>query len=156
MGNRFEDNDREGMRDRKRRGWGMGLYRNRARGWLGGVCAGLADHWDVATWIVRLGALALLIFTGSIAFWAYLAGWFLLAPKPTRWDDSATQYEVAMEYDENAHTYRKRKVFTYSEAPSERLRKARARLDAALQRVETMERYVTSRRYDLNREFSKL
>jgi len=47
-------------------------------------------------------------------------------------------------------------VFKYSDAPTQRLRKARERLDRALARVESMERYVTSRRYDLNREFSKL
>jgi len=36
------------------------------------------------------------------------------------------------------------------------LGKAQERLNEALERVESMERYVTSRRYDLNREFSKL
>lgn len=156
MSRRMNRKHKEPLGTRKRRGWGMGLYRNRSQGWLGGVCAGLADHWDVANWIVRLAAIALLIFTGSIAFWAYLLGWFLLAPRPTRWDGDDDDVVVAMEYDENSHSYRKRKVFTYSEAPSERLRKARARLDQALARVETVERYVTSRRYDLNREFSKL
>jgi phage shock protein C len=133
----------------------MDLYRNRSAGWIGGVCAGLADHWGVATWMVRLGATAMLIFTGSLAFWAYVAAWFLMAPRPSQWDQSA-DIEVTMEYDEDRHTYRKRTVFHYPDAPSDRLRKAQERLNEALGRVESMERYVTSRRYDLNREFSRL
>ena len=39
---------------------------------------------------------------------------------------------------------------------SVRLQRARERLDAALRRVEDMESYVTSRRYNLNKEFSRL
>ena len=38
----------------------------------------------------------------------------------------------------------------------ERLQRARERLDAAVRRVEGMESYVTSRQYNLNKEFSKL
>ena len=41
----------------RRRGWGMGLYRNRSEGWISGVCRGCA-HWDVPNWVVRLAAVA--------------------------------------------------------------------------------------------------
>ena len=61
-----------------------------------------------------------------------------------------------MEYDERHHDYRPRKVFRYSDSSSVRLQCARDRLDAALHRVENMESYVTSRQYELNKEFSKL
>lgn len=151
---RKDRRDKRGSR--RQRGWGMDLYRNRAKGWIAGVCAGLADHWGVATWMVRLGVIALLIFTGTLAFWGYVIGWVLMAPRPNRWDESEGDAEVEVEYDEDLGTYRKRTVFHYSDAPTERLRKASARMDQALSRVEAMERYVTSRRYDLNREFSKL
>ena len=63
---------------------------------------------------------------------------------------------VEMEYDERHHGYRPRKMFRYGESPSVRLQRARERLDAALERVEDMETYVTSRQYELNNEFSKL
>mgnify|MGYP003565251275 CR=1 FL=1 len=146
--------------ERRARGWGMGLYRNRSEGWIAGVCAGLGDHWDVPNWMVRLGMIALFIFTGgSIAFWGYIAAWIMLGARPSRWDDareSAAGADVEMEYDEDIHTYRPKTVFRYSGSPTERLGKARRRLDEALARVEAMERYVTSRQYDLNREFSKL
>jgi len=152
------------LRSRRRTGWGMNLYRNTREGKIAGVAAGLADHWDIAPWVVRLMWVAAFLFTGSLALWAYLAAWILLAPRPTRhWEDGAYRYEpeyedpeVEMEYDERYHDYRPRKVFRYSESSSVRLQRARERLDSALHRVEDMESYVTSRRYNLNKEFSKL
>ena len=147
---------RDSFGRRRKRGWGMDLYRNRSEGFIGGVCAGLADHWGVATWMVRLAAIALLLFTGSLAFWGYIVAWIVLSPRPTRWEDGASDVEVEMEYDEDRHTYRKKTVFHYPDSPTDRVRKAQQRLDEALGRVQSMERYVTSRRYDLNREFSKL
>ena len=141
----------------RKRGWGMGLYRNRSEGWIGGVCAGLAAHWDVPNWVVRLAALALLMFTGTLAFWIYVLAWFAIAPKASRWSDlPEEEVDIEMEYDEDSHAYRRKTVFRYTDAPGERLRKAQDRMASAMKRVEAMERYVTSRQYDLNREFSKL
>ena len=147
---------RDSFGKRRKRGWGMDLYRNPSESLIGGVCAGLADHWGVATWMVRLAAVALLLFTGSLAFWGYIIAWMVLSPRPTRWEHDSEDTEVTMEYDEDLHTYRKRTVFRYPDSPTDRVRKAQQRLDEALGRVESVERYVTSRRYNLNREFSKL
>ena len=99
----------------RRRGWGMGLYRNRSEGWIGGVCAGLAAHWDVPNWVVRLAAVALLMFTGSLAFWLYVIAWVAIAPKASRWSElPEEEVEVEMEYDEDRHTYRRKTVFRYT------------------------------------------
>ena len=152
------------FRTRKSAGWGMNLYRNTREGKIAGVCAGLADHWDVAHWVVRLLWVGAFLFTGTLALWAYIGAWILLAPRPLRRADDRDPYaqesfeeaEVEMEYDERYHDYRPRKVFRYSESSSVRLKRARERLDAALRRVEDVESYVTSRQYNLNKEFSKL
>jgi len=156
------------FQSRRRGGWGYNLYRNTRQGKVAGVAAGLADYWDVAPWVVRLLWVALFLFTGTLALWLYLGAWLLLAPRPTRQAtdaggggdlDAEPEYEeaeVAMEYDERRHHYRPRKVFRYSDSSSVRLQRARERLDAALQRVEDMESYVTSRQYRLNKEFSRL
>jgi len=149
---------------RKSAGWGMNLYRNTREGKIAGVCAGLADHWDIAHWVVRLLWVGAFIFTGTLALWAYIGAWILLAPRPSRrssddaprFEEAYEEPEVEMEYDERYHDYRPRKVFRYSEASGVRLKRARERLDAALRRVEDMESYVTSRQYNLNKEFSKL
>ena len=113
---------------------------------------------------MRLLWIAAFLFTGTLALWAYLAAWVLLAPRPVRRDAEGRYFsepvyedvEVEMEYDERRHHYRPRKVFRYSESTSVRLQRARERLDTALRRVEDMESYVTSRQFDLNKEFSKL
>jgi phage shock protein C len=155
----------------KRHGWGMGLYRNRRDGRICGVCAGLADYWDVADWVVRLLFIGAFIFTGTLALWAYVAGCLLLGSRPQDWRSARDDYQraaptaevdpeddygPAMEYDEERQDFRPRRFFRYSESASVRLSRARERLDAALERVESMERYVTSRRFKLNREFSRL
>ena len=156
--------ERSRFRSNKQGGWGMGLYRNTRDGKVAGVCAGLADHWDIAHWVMRLIWIGGFLFTGTLALWVYLGAWIMLAPRPTRrgsdgaFEDepSYEEVEVEMEYDERYHDYRPRKVFRYSESGSVRLERARERLDAALRRVEDMESYVTSRRYNLNKEFSQL
>ena len=145
-------------------GWGFNLYRNTREGRIGGVAAGLADYWDVAPWVVRLMWFGLFLFTGTLALWLYVAAWIMLAPRPRRRSEDGEytedleydDIEVEMEYDERRHHYRPRKVFRYSEGGAVRLDRARQRLDAALRRVEDMESYVTSRRYTLNKEFSRL
>ena len=149
---------------RRRHGWGMNIYRNPREDKIGGVCAGLADYWDVAPWVVRLGWIGAFLFTGTLAFWGYIGAWILMAPRPTRPLDEGRPgdeldyepVEVEMEYDERRHHYRPRRVFRYSESSSVRLQRARERLDAAVRRVEGVESYVTSRQYQLNKEFAKL
>ena len=142
----YRDNCHRGtsrFRSRRQAGWGMNLYRNTREGKIAGVAAGLADYWDVAPWVVRLLWIAAFLFTGSLALWAYLAAWILLAPRPTRRvEDGAYRFEpeyeeveVEMEYDERHHDYRPRKVFRYSDSSSVRLQRARERLDAALSRI---------------------
>ena len=125
----------------------------------------MADYWDIAHWVVRLMWVGLFLFTGTLALWLYVAAWVLLAPRPRRKggeggaaadDLEYEEVEVDMEYDERHHHYRPRKVFRYSDSSTVRLQRARERLDVALRRVEDMESYVTSRRYNLNKEFSRL
>ncbi len=156
-----------GIRRNKAHGWGMNLYRNTRRGRIAGVAAGLADNWDVAPWVVRLLWVGAFLFTGTLALWVYLGAWILLAPRPeeSRFgfgsqaeEESRVEpeVEVEMEYSEKHREYRPRKVFQYSEPTTERLNRARERLDAALDRVQAMESYVISRRYKLNKEFSRL
>ena len=80
-----------------------------------------------------------------------------IAPKASRWSElPEEEVEIEMEYDEDRHAFRRKTVFRYTDAPAERVRKAKERVAKAASRIEAMERYVTSRQYDLNREFSKL
>ncbi len=149
---------------RRKAGWGMNLYRNNRDSMIAGVASGLADHWDVAPWVVRLLWVGAFLFTGTLAIWGYVACWILMARRPSRpradgepgEELDYADADVEMEYVERHHDYRPRKVFRYSEPSNVRLQRARERLDAALARVEDMESYVTSRQYELNKEFSRL
>jgi phage shock protein C len=47
-------------------------------------------------------------------------------------------------------------MFKYSASTSARLRKASERIDNALSRVGAMEGYVTSKQYELNKEFTRM
>lgn len=136
--------------ERRRNGYGMNLYRNKKDAWLGGVCAGLADHFNIEHWVARLIAVGALMFFNSLAFFAYLAACVLLAKRPKK----ARRPETA--YDEAVHADRPRNLFRYPASPKERVQTARERLNEVLARVEKMERYVTSRRYNLDKEFSKI
>ena len=133
-----------------RRGWDMNLYRNTDSKKIAGVCAGLADHFAVAHWVVRLIAVAGLFFTGSLALFCYGLSWYLMAPRREEYA------EESVEYDEHRREFRPTNMFRYSEGAGPRLKTAQQNLQQSRDRVEQMERYVTSRQYQLNREFSKL
>ena len=149
---------------RRRRGWGYNLYRNTRDGKIAGVAAGLADYWDIEHWVARLLWIALFLFTGTLSFWLYVGAWIALAPRSSVQrmaseeveDADYEEVEIDTEYDEIRHQHRPRKVFRYAESAGVRLQRAQDRLDSALRRVEDMESYVTSRRYNLNKEFSRL
>lgn len=132
------------------RGFGMNLYRDTERKKLGGVCAGLADHFEIDPNIMRIIFIAALLFTGSVAFWLYVILWVALSPKG---EQSAP---IDYEYDEHEHCYRKRKLFRYRSSAAERLKTASERLKNISSRVERMERYVTSRKYNLKNKFADL
>lgn len=134
----------------RRRGWDLNLYRNVDDKMIAGVCAGLADHFDVAHWVVRLLFICGFLFTGTVAILVYIVAWIMLAPR------GRGETRDSMEYDEYRHEYRPRNVFRYGEDVSTRLRKAKERVEGSLRRIETMESYVTSRHYRLNKEFAGL
>ena len=140
----------------RRNGWGIGLYRHPSDGWFGGVCAGLAEYWEVPTWATRLSAAALFLFTGSIIFWFYIAAWMLISKRLSRWGGEVYEEQVIKDPDADRREYRRRFAFRYSEAPTARMAKAHDRLREAERKIGAMERYVTSSRYDLDTEVSKL
>jgi phage shock protein C len=141
------------MRQRARSGWDMNLYRNVREKKIAGVCAGIADHFDVAHWFIRIAFVCALLFTGTLAVFAYIAGWCLMAPQRPDYEE---EVEETVEYDARRHEYKPRKMFKYSEGVDTRMQRAKERLDAAVSRVEEMESYVTSRQYELNKEFAKI
>ncbi|HET6629466.1 MAG TPA: PspC domain-containing protein [Woeseiaceae bacterium] len=70
-----------------------GLYRDRENGWLFGVCAGIAEHFNVRTALVRLVAFAALLLFFWPAVIVYLAAALLFRAKPLTWSGSCREYE---------------------------------------------------------------
>ena len=58
------------------------LYRNKKKGWIGGVCAGIAEYLDIRPALVRFVALLSLFVFGGVTLWAYIACWIVLDKKP--------------------------------------------------------------------------
>jgi phage shock protein C len=57
------------------------LYRSREDAMIGGVCAGIAEYFNIDTSLVRL-ATVILIFPGGLSFWAYIIAWIIIPQKP--------------------------------------------------------------------------
>jgi phage shock protein C len=135
---------------RRRNGFGMGLYRNTRDRKVAGVCAGLADHLNVDHWVIRLAALGGFIFFNSLMFFAYLGAWIAMAPRPDEVSEAPYRYDEDMRQDRPVN------MFRYPLSPSERLSTARSRMAKIVERTERIERYVTSSRFELDSEFSKM
>ncbi len=119
------------------------LYQDRHNGIVCGVCAGLSDYFGFDLTVTRvLAALSLLIFTlpTSIAY-VVLA---LLLPKKPRSSGRVTDYETDS---------LQRQVRSAPHATMESVRHRFREMDARLQR---MEKYLTSSRFKLDREFESL
>ena len=82
-----------------RRSWNIdlgpirGFYRDRERGWVFGVCAGLADRFNLNIGAVRvIAAISLLLF-----FWLtvaiYLGATILIREKPLIYSGRETEFE---------------------------------------------------------------
>ncbi len=59
------------------------LYRNRKNAVLGGVCAGIADYFNIDITLVRILTF-ILIFFGGISLWIYIILWIILPREPIR------------------------------------------------------------------------
>jgi len=115
------------------------LYRNPQRGRIFGVCAGLADYFAVDVTAIRVLTVVGLVFAFPIVCGSYLVLGLML---PRRDSESGDAYDPVQ-----------RQVRS---DPHEMLSSVRYRfrdLDARLQRLE---KYVTSNRFQLDSEFRRL
>ncbi len=69
------------------------LYRSRREKMIGGVCAGIANYFDIDPTIVRLFAVALL-FAGGTAIIAYIIAWIIVPEEPEN-SNNTTEVEEA-------------------------------------------------------------
>ncbi len=117
------------------------FYRDRERGMLFGVCAGIADYFGFDLKVTRILAVVALILSAPMTLLVYFGIALLIPYRPVE--------SVDLKEDPDF-----RKALRSSpQATMAEIRRRFQRLDSRLAR---MERYVTSPRFNLDREFRDL
>lgn len=134
------------------------FYRSADRAVLGGVCAGIADYFGFNLRVLRFLAIIAFIVAMPMTIVAYLAVVFFVparsgtgqerAPRPRR----KTRRERKQERKQARREARQRECAVPSEAAVEVNKKCRS-LD---KRLAELEKYITSSRYQLDREIRNL
>jgi phage shock protein C len=119
------------------------LYRNKRDGMIAGVCAGFADYFGFDLNMTRV-VLVIAAFIFQTLILVYLVLWLILKPAPAQFEEPpAEQREPGLG----------RRVRAEPHATLSSVRHRFRDLDARLQRLE---KYVTSERFRLDREFAGL
>ncbi|NNC63243.1 MAG: envelope stress response membrane protein PspC [Gammaproteobacteria bacterium] len=119
------------------------LHRDRENGMVAGVCAGIADYFGFDVTITRIiVAIGLFVFLPTTVI-AYILLVFLLPTKPR---------ESVRVHDDASETLQ-RSVRSAPHATLDNIRHRFREVDARLQRLE---KYLTSKRFKLDREFESL
>ena len=143
------------MFDAKNRGWDIDLFRSRRSRWIAGVCGGLAENMNWSPTGLRIIAILLFMFTGSFAFLAYIAAWFLIASRSEAPYAGQTYNHETPPKNPNGPQNIKQKVFSHKEAATSRIYEIRDRLSSIDQRIRAMETHVTSKKYQFDRELHR-
>ncbi len=124
------------------------LYRDTVNGKIGGVCAGLANYFNLEVWVVRILVISAgLLGGGFLIVLAYVALMLMLEKQPY-------QYEQNMR-SQREHTL-KSKPWEQGQTANDLLQTLEADLSKVDKRIRNMEAYVTSETFKVNREFNKL
>lgn len=121
------------------------LMRDKANGKVAGVCAGIAEYFNIEVWLVRIIAVTALIFSSSFVSVIYIAMWFILdekKPEPV----SHTHHSVGV----------KTKVWQAGEPPVRAFRDLSAEFRELETSLQKMEEYVTSNAFKIDRELERL
>jgi phage shock protein C len=114
--------------------------RNADKAMLGGVCAGIADYFGFNLCVTRLLAI-IAIFTMPLTILGYLA-LVILTPSVSTKDNPRT-------VDPEFHR-------ALRSSPTQTMSDVRSRFKSLDRRLARLEKYVTSSRYQLDREFDRL
>ena len=131
--------------------------RNKIDGVLGGVCAGIADYSGIDVIWVRILAVVLLFTTAPIAPMAYLLAWIIVPS-----DSRAPYYREAREAIRAERRREKRRGTVHTANERERRRSGanltdvRSKFRSIETRMQDLERSITSKEWQLRRDFKDL
>lgn len=116
-----------------------GIYRSRD-GVLLGVCRGIADHYDLSVFWVRLGLVIVFLLSG---FWPvigiYIVAALLMKPRPVKPIENEEEQEF---YDSYVHS------------PKNAAQRLRRKFENLERRIRRMEDKVTGRDFEWERKFN--
>lgn len=142
------------------------LYRDPDNSRIAGVCAGIANYFGIEIWLVRiLTVTGFFLLAGPFVLVSYIACWFILDKKPA--DVEYSDFDVQVHSgkgwknnsDSGVHPHKvevKTKVWQAGEPPKKAFRDIQYNFSEAEKRLRKMEKYVTSREFQINREISRL
>ncbi|EGR1068773.1 phage shock protein C [Vibrio cholerae] len=124
------------------------LYRDPYNGKIAGVCAGLANYFGLEVWLVRILVITAALLGGTfLVLVAYVAMALMLEKLPKQYREDIRSQQ--------AHTL-KSKPWAQGQAPKELLHTLDRDLSQVENRIRSVEAYVTSEAFKVNREFRKL
>jgi len=126
------------------------LYRDADRAVLGGVCAGLAGYMGFNLRVTRILAFIAFCMAMPIAVIGYIAAVFLVPSASSR------DYDVATEKQARKRRKSRKKKDTVEATTSQAAADINRRCRSLDQRLMRLEKLVTSSRFQLDQELSKL
>jgi len=136
------------------------LYRDADRAMLGGVCAGLADYLGFNLRVTRILAFIAFLTAMPIAVISYLAAVFLI-PSTSNNDYEIESERIFVRRRKSRSTRRSRKEARKEQREAEKSKPTAAadidrRCRTLDERLVRLEKHVTSRRFQLDQELSRL
>ncbi len=139
------------------------LYKNPDKAKLCGVCAGIAEYFGFEVWVVRVISVSLLllgIFNGFIAL-AYIVLCFVLDPKPGSVsnkgcfgrDKKRSNYRSTEEESNKPYRSSVKDVWKSGASPRETLETIEDKFSKLEKKLQSMESFVTTNDYQLEKEF---
>lgn len=122
------------------------LYRDPVNGKLTGVCAGIANYFGIEVWLVRILVVSAALLGGSfVVVLAYFAATLMLEKQPYEYVQSSKEEHKL-----------KSKSWQTGKTPEQLLATIESDFSGLENRIRSMEAYVTSDTFKVNREFNKL
>jgi len=143
------------------------LYRDPSRGKIAGVCVGVADYFGLEIWVVRIITVTALLFFQFPIFIAYVIAYLVLEPKPgtgkhdkfsgiRRKVKRSAQGRSSKSERQDAHSATVQQVWKKGRIPAQTLKELNAQFRTLEGRLQSMETYVTSKQFELRKEFQDL
>ena len=139
------------------------LYRDPAKGKIFGVCAGIADYFGLEVWVVRIISVTTLVFFQFPILIAYFIAFFVLEVKPgsgkydkfSKFKKKYRQHKTEQPREERRNGSGSQ-VWRKGRIPGKTLSQLNKTFSNLELRLRSMETYVTSKQFELRKEFEEL